>query len=98
MFVLEGTPVYYGVVTEISGDELPVDIRRALSKELWGSEAWEYTRFLHDVAQTKLARPQLEGRLGQSLRACLGPPDASVRPTDQVARAATLLQSARDAG
>ena len=97
MFVLEGTPVYYGVVTEIFGDEVPVDIRRALSKELWGSEAWEYIWFLQDVAETKLARPQLEGLLGQTLGAFFGSPYASFRGIDEKDTAARFVKVALEA-
>ena len=42
IFVLGGTPAYYGIVSEVLADDVPVDIRRALSREFWGSEAWEY--------------------------------------------------------
>src|SRR5437879_2293064 len=56
IFVLGGTPACYGTVSEIVGDDAPVDIRRALSKEFWGSVGWEYIWFLHEVDRKKLPR------------------------------------------
>src|SRR5439155_13782405 len=65
IFVVEGTPACYGTVSEVIADDVPVEMRRSLSKEFWGSEAWEYVWFLSGVSDTKLSRRQLESLLGQ---------------------------------
>src|SRR5205823_6700678 len=77
IFVLGGTPVYYGAVSEVLADDVPVDIRRSLSTEFWSSEAWEYVWFLRGVSDTKLSRQQLETLLGQSLGSFFGSTYAS---------------------
>jgi len=97
IFVLEGTPVYYGVISEVFGDEVPVDLRRSLSKEFWGSEAWEYVWFLQDVKETRLSRPQLEALLGQPLGSFFGSPYASFRGVDERDTAAGSLNGTLEA-
>src|SRR5438093_9367883 len=101
IFVLEGTPLYYGTLSEIMGDDAPVDIRRALSKEFWGSEGWEYVWFLQEVAQTKLPRSELEVLLGQTLGSFFGSSYASFRGIDETDTAAgsktAVLEALRQA-
>ena len=101
IFVLEGTPLCYGTVSEIVGDDAPVDIRRALSKEFWGSEGWEYVWFLHEVVQTKLPRSELEVLLGQTLGSFFGSSYASFRGIDETDTAAgsktAVLEALRQA-
>src|SRR5439155_27115686 len=81
--VLEGTPACYGVISAVLGDDSPLDLRRSLSKEFWGSEAWEYVWFLRDVANTALPRSQLEALLGQPLVSFFGSQYASFRGVDE---------------
>jgi len=97
IFILEGTPVYYGIISEILADDIPTEIRKSLSKELWGLEAWEYIWFLQGVAQTRLSRTQLETLLGQSLGSFFGSTYASFRGIDEKDTAAGSLTPLLDA-
>jgi len=96
IFVLGGTPAYYGIVSEVLADDVPVDIRRALSREFWGSEAWEYVWFLCGLSDTKLSRPQLESLLGQPLGSFFGSTYASFRGVDEKDTAIGAVQAALD--
>src|SRR3989442_3838203 len=96
IFVMGGTPGYYGTVSEIVADDVPVDISRALSREFWSSEAWEYVWFLRGVSDTKLSRPQLESVLGQPLGSFFGSTYASFRGVDEKDTAIGAVQAALD--
>src|SRR5437870_5759703 len=96
IFVLGGTPAHYGTVSEVLADDVPVDIRRALSREFWGSEAWEYVWFLSAISNTKLSRPQLESLLGQPMGSFFGSTYASFRGVDEKDTAIGVVQAALD--
>ena len=96
IFVVGGTPACYGTVSEVIADDVPVEMRRSLSKEFWGSEAWEYVWFLSGVSDTKLPRPQLESLLGQPLGSFFGSPYASFRGVDEKDTAIGVVQAALD--
>src|SRR2546426_5280203 len=96
IFVLGGTPAYYGTVSDVLADDVSVEVRRSLSQEFWGSEAWEYVWFLRGVSDTKLSRPQLESVLGQPLGSFFGSTYASFRGVDEKDTAIGAVQAALD--
>jgi len=73
LFIVEGNPRYFGIISEVLTDTVPPAIRQALSKELWGAEAWEYVWFLKDVKEMTLPRQDLEELLGRTLSEFFGP-------------------------
>ena len=92
VFVVEGRPKYFGTVAGILAEGVGPLIRQALSKELWGAEAWEYVWFLTEVKETSLSKQDLERLLGKTLAEVFGP-YGSFRGIDERDTAAGSLRA-----
>ena|SRR5438445_7147109 len=73
VFIVEGNPLHFGTISIILADDAPLEIRQALSDELWGESVWEYVWFLTDVKAVGLKKPDLERLLGRTLADLFGP-------------------------
>src|SRR6266516_2498507 len=73
VFIVEGNPQHFGTISIILADDAPLDIRQALSEELWEESVWEYVWFLSDVKAVRLKKPDLERVLGRTLADSFGP-------------------------
>ena len=73
VFIVEGNPLHFGTISIILADDAPLEIRQALSDELWGENVWEYVWFLTDVKAVGLKKPDLERLLGRTLADLFGP-------------------------
>ncbi len=100
IFVVEGSPAYFGTISNVVADETTAETRKALSKALWGQEVWEYVWFLRDVKEARISRPEFEPLLGRTLAEFFGPYGTfrGIDERDTGAGSLTAFASALDKG